>query len=77
MLSPGEVPRGGGGHRLATRVGRAALFVLGAAAAVYGAWLACNLVDSPARPLPEALQTPPWHEPAVQRWPAAIGDVRP
>jgi hypothetical protein len=65
MLSPGEVPRGGGGHRLATRVGRAALFVLGAAAAVYGTWLACNLVDSPARPLPEALAAPPAREPGI------------
>jgi len=66
MLSPGEVPRGGGGRRLAAWVGRAALLVLGSAATVYGVWLACNLVDSPARPLPEALQVPPWREPTAQ-----------
>lgn len=55
-----------GPRRTAARLARLAAIVLGLAALVYGAWLACNLVDSPARPLPEAVQPPPWREPTSQ-----------
>lgn len=54
--APGEVPRGGAGGfgRIAWRLAVVPAAVLG----VYALWVACNLLDSPARPWPEALQPP-------------------